>query len=54
MSESTRALVYRALLAVIPILTFYGVLTEEAAGVWLAALAGFLGAGLAARNTSRG
>ena len=53
MSESTRALIYRVLVVLIPLLVAFGLLTEETAASLLAAVAGLFGAGLAAKNTSR-
>ena len=53
MSESTRALIYRVLVVLIPLLVVFGLVTEETATAIIAAAAGLLGAGLAAKNTSR-
>jgi hypothetical protein len=53
MSESTRALIYRVLVVLIPLLVVFGFVTEETAAALIASAAGLLGAGLAARNTSR-
>jgi|688.fasta_scaffold100487_5 hypothetical protein len=50
--ERTRAYLYRVLLAALPILTFYGVLTDEAAPLVAGLIAAVFGAGLAANNTS--
>lgn len=52
MSESTRAIVYRVLVVLIFGLVVFGVITEEQSTAALAAVAGLLGVGLAARNTS--
>jgi hypothetical protein len=50
--ERTRAYLYRVLLAALPILTFAGVLTDEAAPLVAGLIAAVFGAGLAANNTS--
>ncbi len=52
MKEATRAYIYRIVLAVIPILTTYGVVAEEKAPLFLALAASILSVGLAAKNTS--
>lgn len=52
MSEATRAYIYRGLVGTVPLLTFYGLIAEQAAPLWIGAAAGWLGVGLAARNTS--
>ena len=53
MSESTRALIYRALVVLIPLLVVFGLVTEETAAALVAAAAGLFGAGLATKNTRR-
>lgn len=52
MSEPTRAWIYRALVALVPILAFYGILDEQAGALWLSLAASVLGLGLAVKNTS--
>ena len=52
LSEPTRAWVYRVLLAVIPILTAYGVVDDQLAPLFIALGAAVLGTGLAVGNTS--
>jgi len=54
MSEPTRAWIYRAFTAAMPLLVFYGVTDDQAAPLWVAAVGSFLGFGLAAANTSTG
>lgn len=51
-SESVRAYIYRVLLAVIPILTVYGVVDGNDAAVWIGLAGAILGQGLATANTS--
>lgn len=51
-SEPTRAWIYRVITAVIPILTYYGVITDDIAPMIVALAAAFLGTGLAVMNTS--
>ena len=51
-SESTRAYVYAVLVAVVPLLIGYGILTAEEAALWLGLAAAVLGLGLATANTS--
>jgi len=53
MTEPTRAYIYRALIVVIFALVAFGVITQEQSTAVLAAAAGLLGVGLAAKNTSR-
>ena len=50
--EYTRAWIYRVLTAALPILTFAGVLTDEAAPLVAGLIAAVFGAGLAANNTT--
>lgn len=53
--EKNRAYIYRILTVVVPLLTFYGFISEDAVSLWLALGAAVLsvaGPGLAARNTS--
>lgn len=50
--EHTRAWIYRVLTAALPILTFAGVLTDEAGPLVAGLIAAVFGAGLAANNTS--
>ena len=51
-TEPTRAWIYRIILAAIPILTYYGVLTEDVAPMVVGLVTAFLGTGLAVLNTS--
>lgn len=51
-NESTRAWVYRVITAAIPLLTFYGVISDEVVPLIVGLVAAILGTGLAARNTS--
>lgn len=50
--ESTRAWIYRVLVAVAALAVGYGLLTGEEAALWLAAASAVLGNGLATANTS--
>jgi len=52
MTESTRAYFYRVAVAAIPVLTVYGVATEEVGAVWLGLIGAVLSTGLAVANTS--
>ena len=52
MTESTRAYIYRVLLAAQPLVVAYGIVTDQMAALWLSVLAAVLGNGLAAKNTS--
>lgn len=52
MKEATRAYIYRIVLAVIPILTAYGVVAEEKAPLFVALAASVLSTALAVKNTS--
>lgn len=52
MKESTRAYIYRVLVAASTVAVFYGVISGEEAAVLLPAIATILGVGLAALNTS--
>ena len=51
-SEATRAWIYRVLVAVLPILTVYGVVNESDVVLWLNLAAALLGVGLATANTT--
>jgi hypothetical protein len=51
-SEATRAYIYRVLLAIIPILTVYGIVDGNDAAVWIGLAGAVLGQGLATANTS--
>jgi hypothetical protein len=51
-NETTRAWLYRCLVAAVPVLIVYGVLDEATAAVWIGLAAAVLGVGLAAVNTS--
>ena len=52
MKESTRAYVYRIVLALIPIAVIYNVVQESEVAVWTALAAAVLSTGLATANTS--
>jgi hypothetical protein len=49
--ETTRAWVYRVLLALVPVLVFYGVLDSKEVPVLLGLLTSVFGFGLASMNT---
>jgi hypothetical protein len=51
-NETTRAYIYRVLVALVPILVFYGALDESQVAVWLGLASSVLGFGLASANTS--
>jgi hypothetical protein len=51
-TATERAWAYRVLVAVVPVLTIYGVLDENTAAAWLGVAAAVLGLGLATANTS--
>jgi hypothetical protein len=52
MTETTRAYIYRILLALSPIVVFYGLATAEEVALWVALIANALGVALAVANTS--
>ena len=52
LSESTRAYIYRTLLALQPLAVAYGLLTDNLAALWVNVAAAILGIGLATANTS--
>lgn len=52
MSETTRAWVYRGLLALVALAVVYGFVTDEQAAAWIAVVSAVLGNGLAAVNTT--
>lgn len=52
MSETTRAWVYRGLLALVALAVVYGLVTDEQAAAWIAVVSAVLGNGLAAVNTT--
>jgi|JI10StandDraft_1071094.scaffolds.fasta_scaffold30338_2 hypothetical protein len=52
LDEATRAYFYRISLAAMPILTFYGVLEENAASLWSGLVVAILNIGLAVKNTT--
>ena len=52
MDESTRAWIYRVLLALQPIVVTYGLVTETQAVLWVGVASAILGTGLATFNTS--
>lgn len=51
-AEPTRAWIYRIIIAVIPILTYYGVITDDVAPLIVGLVTALLGTGLAVMNTS--
>jgi len=51
-NEATRACIYRVLLAVQPVVLFYGIASEAEIAVWISAITAIFGFGLAAKNTS--
>ena len=52
MSEATRAWIYRVLIAALPLLTAYGVVSESQAPLFVALAGAILGTGVAVANTS--
>lgn len=52
MKESTRAYIYRVLLAAQPVVVAYGLLSDTLATLWLSVASAVLGLGLATVNTS--
>ena len=54
LNETTRAWIYRVLLAVQPLVVAYGLLNEQLAALWVSVIAAVLGTGLATLNTSTG
>jgi hypothetical protein len=52
MSETTRAWIYRVLLALQPLVVAYGLTTDTLAVLWLGVASAVLGTGLATVNTS--
>lgn len=52
MKEATRAYLYRIALAVLPLLTLWGVVSDQEGPLVIALVAAILGVGLAAKNTS--
>ena len=52
MKESTRAYIYRVLLALQPIVVAYGLATDTQAVLWLSVASAVLSTGLATANTS--
>ena len=51
-NERTRAYIYAVLVAAVPLLIGYGILTAEEGALWLGLAAAVLGLGLATANTS--
>lgn len=51
-SEATRAYIYRVATPVIGLLTFYGIVSDNAAPLWLALVGAATTGGLAIANTS--
>jgi hypothetical protein len=52
MSESTRAYIYRVVIAALPLLTLWGVIQEKDAPLYVGLAAAILSVGLAVKNTS--
>lgn len=52
MNERTRAIIYRVEMALVPLLIYYGLVSEEAAALWAGLIAAVLGFGLASKHTS--
>lgn len=52
MNESTRAYIYRVALAVLALLAFYGVVSEEEIPLIIGVIGALLPVGLAVKNTS--
>ena len=52
MNETTRAWIYRVLLALQPLIVAYGLATETEAVLWVGVASAVLGTGLASLNTS--
>lgn len=51
-SEATRAYIYRILLALQPLVVFYGLATDQEAALWVGVISAVVGTGLASMNTS--
>lgn len=51
-NETTRAYIYRVLVALVPIAVGYGVVDSRQVAVWLGLASAILGFGLASANTS--
>lgn len=51
-TPKVRAWIYRIILSAAPLVVFYGLMTQEAAALWVALVATLLGNGMAAFNTS--
>lgn len=54
LNESTRAYIYRILLAIQPLVVAYGLLNDQLAALWVSVIAAVLGTGLATLNTDTG
>lgn len=54
MNESTRAYIYRILLAIVPIAQSYGLVNDSDAALIVSLVAAVFGVGLATFNTSTG
>lgn len=52
MKESTRAYIYRVLVALQPVVVSYSLVTENQSVLWLSVASAVLGTGLAVKNTS--
>lgn len=52
MNESTRAYIYRVILALQPVAVAYGLVTESEAALWIGVASAVLSAGLATAYTS--
>lgn len=51
-TPTVRAWIYRIIVSAAPLVVFYGLMTQEAAALWVALVATLLGNGLAVMNTS--
>lgn len=51
-TPTVRAWIYRIILSAAPLVVFYGLLTQEAAALWVALVATLLGNGMAVANTT--
>lgn len=51
-TPTVRAWIYRVLVSAAPLVVFYGLMTQQAAALWIALAATFLGTSMAAINTS--
>lgn len=52
MSETTRGIIYRTLLALVAVAVVYGIITDQQAAAWIGVVSALLGNGLASLNTT--